>query len=142
MRKWFLAAIAALLFAAGAYAKDKVVKYGGNLLGFPTWTSANRYGTSPGIVGFNITSNLPEWLDNNATWHSFTPTDNPIFSGTLQLTIAYSAAGTPLPTCNAGSKGSQAWVTDATGPTYLAAYTSGGTVVAPVFCNGTSWLTY
>lgn len=71
----------------------------------------------------------------------------PNSSGSISLAtiniggIIYSAAGTPLPTCNSGSKGTHATVSDATGPTYLATYTSGGAVIAPVFCNGTNWLT-
>lgn len=133
MQKWFLAALGAVLFAACAYAQV--------FDAFPNWTTNTRFGDSPGTVGFNITTNLPEWLDTAATWHSFTPTDNPIVSGTFKQTTAYSAAGTALPACNAGSKGARAWVTDATSPTYLGTYTGGSTTVAPVFCNGTSWLT-
>ena len=57
--------------------------------------------------------------------------------------ILYSAAGTPLPTCNAAAKGTLAVVKDATVPTYLGAYVSGGAVVAPVVCNAASaWVTY
>jgi hypothetical protein len=58
----------------------------------------------------------------------------------------YSAAGTALPACNAGSQGDQRVVSDATAPAYMAAYTSGGSVTAAVICgyNGTSygWLTH
>jgi hypothetical protein len=53
----------------------------------------------------------------------------------------YSAAGVALPTCNAGSKGAQAVVSDATAPTYNAIYTSGGAIVAHVVCDGTNWKT-
>jgi hypothetical protein len=60
--------------------------------------------------------------------------------GGLFITV-YSAAGTPLPTCNTAYKGQKATVSDATSPTYLGTYTSGGAVIAPVFCNGTTWLT-
>ncbi len=60
--------------------------------------------------------------------------------------ILYSAAGTPLPTCNAALKGAQATVIDATSPTYMGAYTSGGAITAAVICsyNGStySWLTH
>lgn len=59
----------------------------------------------------------------------------------LQGTTIYSAAGTPLPTCNGGAEGSRAAVSDATLPTFLAAYTSGGAVHASVYCDGTSWKT-
>jgi len=53
----------------------------------------------------------------------------------------YSAAGTPLPTCNAGLDGVSAIVSDSTAPTYRNAYTSGGAVTARVLCvNGTGWV--
>lgn len=57
----------------------------------------------------------------------------------------YSAAGTPLPAASVAYQGQQAVVSDATAPTYMAAYTSGGTITCSVICsyNGTtySWLT-
>jgi hypothetical protein len=59
----------------------------------------------------------------------------------LQAGLLYSAAGTALPTCNSGLNGTRAVVSDATTPTYHGAYSSGGGVVSPVFCNGTAWLT-
>jgi hypothetical protein len=56
--------------------------------------------------------------------------------------IIYSAAGTALPTCNATHNGATAVVSDATGPTYRGAYTSGGTAYARVLCvSGTGWIT-
>jgi len=58
-----------------------------------------------------------------------------------QYATIYSAAGTALPTCNAPNKGITALVSDATAPTYLATYTSGGAVFAFVLCNGTNWVT-
>lgn len=64
-----------------------------------------------------------------------------VVANVLQHTLIYSAAGTPLPTCNAGAEGTHAAVSDATAPTYLAAYVSGGAVHAPVYCDGTSWKT-
>jgi hypothetical protein len=53
----------------------------------------------------------------------------------------YSAAGTPLPTCNFGTNGATATVSDTTAPTYRSAYTSGGTITGRVLCvNGTGWV--
>jgi hypothetical protein len=55
--------------------------------------------------------------------------------------IVYSAAGTALPTCNAGFNGVTAVVSDSTAPTYRNVYTSGGAVTARVLCvNGTGWV--
>ncbi len=53
----------------------------------------------------------------------------------------YSAAGTPLPAASTALKGARAVVSDATTPTYLGAYTSGGAVVAGVLCTGSAWVT-
>ena len=50
---------------------------------------------------------------------------------------AYTVA--TLPT---GSAGDQAYVTDATTPSYLGALTGGGGVVCPVMHNGTIWVSH
>lgn len=56
--------------------------------------------------------------------------------------VIYSAAGTAIPSCVAGLNGQEAVVSDATTPTFLATYASGGGVVSPVMCNGSNWVTY
>lgn len=48
---------------------------------------------------------------------------------------AYTVATLP-----AGTVGDMAYVTDATAPTYLGTLTGGGSVVCPVFYNGTAWV--
>lgn len=67
------------------------------------------------------------------------------FSASLPR-ILYSAAGTALPSCVVGIQGEQATVSDATAPTYMGAYASGGAITAAVVCsfNGTTfaWLTH
>jgi hypothetical protein len=66
----------------------------------------------------------------------------PGFNGTAPQQL-FSAAGTPLPTCNSGLKGAMAIVSDATSPTYNGTYTSGGAVTVPVICPGSApWLTH
>jgi hypothetical protein len=60
----------------------------------------------------------------------------------IQTSIVYTAAVIPLPACNAAALGQRAVVGDATSPSYLGAYASGGAVVAPVICNGSGWVTY
>jgi hypothetical protein len=58
----------------------------------------------------------------------------------------YSAAGTPLPTCNSSIQGETTVVSDATSPTYMGAYSSGGGITTAVICsyNGSTyaWLTH
>ena len=94
----------------------------------------------------NLVANADNTHDIGATATTLRPRNiwagSAIVAGTVLQTVqAYSVAGTALPTCNAGAQGTRAFVSDATLPTYLAAYVSGGAVVAPVFCNGTTWLT-
>jgi hypothetical protein len=61
---------------------------------------------------------------------------------TVGAVLLYNASTNPLPTCNSGSKGEQFTVSDATSPTYLGTYTSGGTVTAAVICSGSTWQTH
>jgi hypothetical protein len=64
-----------------------------------------------------------------------------LWAALLRTVTAYSAAGTALPACNTAAQGTHVQVSDASSPNYLGIYTSGGSVIAPVFCNGTNWLT-
>lgn len=60
--------------------------------------------------------------------------------------ILYSATGVPLPSCTSTVQGETAVVRDAASSTYMGAYSSGGSLTAPVICsyNGAtySWVTY
>ena len=47
-----------------------------------------------------------------------------------------------LPACVVGIKGALMSVSDATAPTYNGALVGGGTIVVPVFCNGTAWTSH
>jgi hypothetical protein len=127
---------------------------------------------SPGITAFNSSagnSSLENFSGGSGltgiSWQSDTGLSRTLadtiavgngaqgdFSGSLKLTnvttatilptTIYSAAGTPLPSCVTGIKGELAVVSDATTPTYMGTYTSGGAVVAAVICNGSAWLTH
>jgi len=55
---------------------------------------------------------------------------------TVAVGSAYTVATLPA----AGTQGRRAWVTDATAPTFLGALIGGGTVVCPVFDDGTAWV--
>lgn len=50
--------------------------------------------------------------------------------------------GYTVATLPAGTIGMMAYVTDATAPTYLGTLTGGGSVVTPVFYNGTAWVSH
>lgn len=56
------------------------------------------------------------------------------FGGVIQLKN-YTVATLP-----AGTQGDMAYVTDASGPTYLGALVGGGAVKVPVFYNGSAWV--
>lgn len=60
---------------------------------------------------------------------------NGYFAGTT-TTGGYTVATLPA----AGTAGRRAYVTDATAPTFLGILTGGGSVVTPVFDNGTAWV--
>ena len=68
----------------------------------------------------------------------------PITIGPLtQPLLLYSAAGTPLPAAASVPAGTEATVSDATLPTYMGAYVSGGAVVCKVISDGaTNWFTH
>jgi hypothetical protein len=57
-------------------------------------------------------------------------------TGTLALELkGYLVASLPV-----GTVGDKAYVTDATSPTYLGTLTGGGSVICPVFYNGSAWI--
>lgn len=60
-------------------------------------------------------------------------------SSPIRLPGPYSAAGTPVPTCNSAAAGQTIYSTDITTLTFNATYASGGSAIGPLFCNGTNW---
>jgi hypothetical protein len=92
-------------------------------------------------IGYNI---------DNSTNNSVILGNSSVVQTTLQGVIIpgtiYSASGTPLPSASSALKGSHAVVSDATTPTYMGAYVSGGNITAAVICSfdGTTyaWLTH
>ncbi len=60
-------------------------------------------------------------------------------NGSMTASIV-KTAGYTVSTLPAGVIGSRGYVTDATACTFMGTLTGGGTVVCPVFFNGTSWL--
>lgn len=119
----------------------------------PTHTSINSGNASAGSysVGYYVaaaagaqTPQISWTTGGNASFASVAlkvatsgvPGFNQIF-GAAQIipTILYSAAGTALPTCSASIQGAEATVSDATTPTYMGAYTSGGAITTAVICS-------
>ena len=60
----------------------------------------------------------------------------PVANGGTGTGVAYTVATLPA----AGTQGRRAWVTNALAPTFLTPVVGGGTVVCPVFDNGTAWV--
>jgi len=61
------------------------------------------------------------------------------YFGGVVATAGYAIAS--LPSCAAGTRGARAYITNGqTTPTFLGTVSTTGAVIAPVFCNGTSWL--
>ena len=58
----------------------------------------------------------------------------------LDVNGTIKTSGYTVGTLPAGTAGQRAYVTDATLPTYLGALVGGGAVYAPVFHNGTAWV--
>lgn len=124
-----------------------------------TWGNSNHTGSQNTWVGYDsgpsVTTQLSNTIALGYQAHNTASNQTVIGNSSMTQTIlygirtagtVYSAAGTALPTCGAGIKGSTAIVSDATTPTYMGAYTSGGTITAEVICsyNGSvySWLTH
>ena len=100
---------------------------------FITFNSGGS-GLRDSVLGNSFVTGHPiqGWSSNTViNSKSFVATD-----GTIRLKN-YTVATLP-----AGVKGDTAYVTDATAPTYLGTLTGGGTVVCPVFYNGTSWVAH
>jgi len=70
-------------------------------------------------------------------WVSSAPITATRFDGGIVRLKSYTVA--TLPT---GVQGDTAFVTDATAPTYLGILIGGGSIVAPVFYNGTTWVSH
>lgn len=58
---------------------------------------------------------------------------------TRAMTV-YSVAGTPLPSAVTEGIGARAFVSDATLPTFGAAYAGSGAVASPVYSDGAQWV--
>jgi len=60
--------------------------------------------------------------------------------GTLKAAVVGTTTAYTVATLPTGFQGARAYVTDATLPTYLGTLTGGGSVVCPVFYNGSAWV--
>jgi hypothetical protein len=125
-------------FCVGGYQGYNPISSTGSLFAY-----VSHSGADPGeTMAYGIKIDLPTYTTDAIKTPGFTVDPSGNMAGPkVQTTTIYSAAGTPLPTCNGAAEGTRASVSDATAPTFLGAYASGGTVHAPVYCNGSGWVT-
>ena len=98
------------------------------------YTQTTTAGTSGTLPDQNTTGETV--LASGFSGTSISANANGVSIVGLQLSPnPYSAAGNPLPTASAALLGAQAVVSDATLPTYMGVYTSGGTIYAAVICS-------
>ncbi len=81
-------------------------------------------------------SKIPLYLNEDGRPEEFLPLDT-IPLGNLPPVLLRGHTVSSLPT---GTVGMMAYCTDLLSPAYLAAATGGGSVVGPVFYNGTTWV--
>jgi hypothetical protein len=97
-----------------------------------------------GALAFSSTSSAVDALDVGITRASagvLNVTNGATGDGTITAK-SFRLKGYTVATLPAGTQGDTAYVTDAVAPTYLGVVTGGGTVVTPVFYNGTAWVAY
>lgn len=94
-------------------------------------SKGTRTSTNEIAIGYNV-----QGSGSNTATIGNTSITKTVLRGVIQQTT-YTVATLP-----AGSIGQFAIVTDAVSPTYLGTLTGGGSVVCPVFFNGTSWVSH
>jgi hypothetical protein len=86
-------------------------------------------GQGTGITGITSNSGSGSWVH----------TGQLTTTGPVKTSSGYTVA--TLPTATTALTGARAYVTDAAAtPAFLGTATGGGSIVAPVFCNGTGWV--
>lgn len=116
-----------------------VLATGGGNLGFADYTHLN---------GIRITADQLYDTHNVPYLKSTAITGGTLASIAGAETLTNKTLTTPkltgytVATLPAGTTGMEAYVTDATAPTYLGTLTGGGSVVTPVFYNGAAWVAH
>ena len=120
-----------------------VATYSGNVLNIPQYVAAPTY-TLPIAQPSTLGGVKPD--NTTVAVNVSTGVLSAIVGAPVPASTIYSASGTPLPTCVSGLLTAQAVVSDASLPTFLSAYVSGGAVYATVLCsyNGSAyqWVTH
>jgi hypothetical protein len=109
---------------------EVVVLEDGNGVGLDVYLGRIRFGASRDASINSPSSGLIQIGDGGAN-----------ANGTIAAK-SFRLKGCTVATLPAGTQGDTAFVTDAVSPTYLGTLTGGGTVVTPVFHNGSAWVSY
>ncbi len=139
--------------------KNSATNAGGIFYGFNGGTSPIHMGTASVLgstevtyisaAGFfsngTTTDPIAVFRDNNTT--VLTVADGGNITSTASLIMSGSTSvirvkGYTVATLPAGTQGDMAFVSDALAPTFLATIVGGGSVVTPVFYNGSAWVGY
>lgn len=123
--------------SAGAPTKAKLLIYddGTNLVGFGQETG--------GILAtFCYPTFGAKWYSGTVLMATLDPTTGLTLVKSLVVGGVIRLKNYTVATLPAGTIGDTAYVTDATTPTYLGTLTGGGSVVCPVFYNGTAWVSH
>jgi hypothetical protein len=99
------------------------------------WTLNCSRGTGTGVGGDLIVNVAPAGT-TGSTQNTLVQAFRVYNNKTVIIGAAYTVGTLPA----AGTQGRRAWVTDATTPSYNGALTGGGSVVVPVFDNGSAWV--
>lgn len=118
----------------GSVGGTGTTRTGGNGTGYSFITGKGGTGTTANGTDGDFT--IKDGYGNTVLTAKGNNTSETIFGGAARLK-GYTVA--TLPT---GNQGDTAFVTDALAPSFLSIIVGGGTVVTPVFYNGTNWVGY
>lgn len=109
-----------------------------NTSGSPTAISLNITNTASGASAKLLDLKIGGTSMFNVDTSGNATTSGKVIAGGVVRLKSYTVATLPA----TPTQGDTAYVTDATAPTYLGVAVGGGAVVAPVFYNGTNWVTH
>ena len=139
-----LAASGAITASTGASGKVRIGSVPADTTYAGVWLGTTAVG-SPDFTNYAFLSDGAETILNGPTSFALRIANGNVLQGsTTRLTaqVPLRLKGYTVATLPAGTVGDVAYVTDATAPTYLGTLTGGGSVVAPVFYNGSAWVSH
>jgi hypothetical protein len=138
--------VVALRQASASSAASTLVFSGRNAAGtFVDFGELNSLGlfsvTNLNLSGLTASQDVVIDASKNLVSNSITGSGSGV-RATAPTLITPKLTGYTVSTLPAGTVGMIAYVTDAAAPTYLGTLTGGGSIVTPVFYNGTAWVSH